>query len=58
MTLTSPTGQIETWRLQHFDEKNGWSGPDLEDLYVSYLNILFHYSSLTVISIFDNPDSK
>ncbi|KAK1374808.1 hypothetical protein POM88_031001 [Heracleum sosnowskyi] len=25
--------QIETWRLQHFDEKNGWSGPDLEDLY-------------------------
>ncbi|KAK1383579.1 hypothetical protein POM88_021314 [Heracleum sosnowskyi] len=33
MTLTSSTGQIETWRLQHFDEKNGWSGPDLEDLY-------------------------
>ncbi|KAL8146742.1 hypothetical protein AgCh_004471 [Apium graveolens] len=33
MTLTSSTGQIETWHLQHFDEEKGWTGPDLEDLY-------------------------
>ncbi|KAL8120311.1 hypothetical protein AgCh_017469 [Apium graveolens] len=33
MTLTSSTGKIETWCLQHFDEEKGWTGPDLEDLY-------------------------
>lgn len=32
MVLTSLTGQIETWRKNHFDQ-NGWTGPDLQELY-------------------------
>ncbi|KAL8089636.1 hypothetical protein AgCh_039207 [Apium graveolens] len=34
MELSSSTGQIETWRQNHFDE-NGWTGPEFENLYTS-----------------------
>lgn len=53
MELTSSTGQIETWRLKHFDE-NGWTGPDLQNLYVSnkYLSI-FHSQYIIVTFIRD-----
>lgn len=44
MSLTSSTEQIETWRLIHFDEEAGWTGPDLEDIYVRTLNTLLPYS--------------
>lgn len=43
MGLTSSTGQIETWRLNHFDKETGWTGPDLEEIYVSNLNIIFSH---------------
>ncbi|KAF4360553.1 hypothetical protein F8388_017803 [Cannabis sativa] len=33
MDLASSTGQIETWRLKHYDMEKGWTGPDLETLY-------------------------
>ncbi|KAM6563278.1 hypothetical protein CsatB_023276 [Cannabis sativa] len=33
MNLASSTGQIETWRLKHYDMEKGWTGPDLEALY-------------------------
>ncbi|KAF4363470.1 hypothetical protein F8388_016598 [Cannabis sativa] len=33
MVLNSSTGQIETWRLKHYDTEKGWTGPDLELLY-------------------------
>ncbi|KAL8090873.1 hypothetical protein AgCh_040083 [Apium graveolens] len=38
MELTSSTGQIETWRLNHFD-KNGWTGPGLQELYDKMIDI-------------------
>ncbi|KAK1357569.1 hypothetical protein POM88_050825 [Heracleum sosnowskyi] len=43
MELTSSTGQIETWRLKHFDE-NGWTGPDLQNLYDKMMDIRQCYS--------------
>ncbi|KAK1399466.1 hypothetical protein POM88_009329 [Heracleum sosnowskyi] len=39
MTLTSFSGKIETWRLNHFDEETGWTGPDLEDIYDDMMNL-------------------
>ncbi|XP_062076208.1 uncharacterized protein LOC133780557 [Humulus lupulus] len=33
MVLTSPTGQIETWRLKHYDAEKGWTGIELGPLY-------------------------
>ncbi|XP_074330258.1 uncharacterized protein LOC141667607 [Apium graveolens] len=43
MELTSSTGQIETWRLNHFD-KNGWTGPGLQELYDKMIDIRESYS--------------
>lgn len=43
MELTSSTRQIETWRLKHFDE-NGWTGPDLQNLYDKMMDIRSIYS--------------
>lgn len=44
MVLTSLTGQIETWHQKHFDA-NGWTGPDLEKLYVRYILFFILHSS-------------
>lgn len=44
MVLTSPTGKIETWRQKHFDE-NGWTAPELEELYASNSVFIFSFSS-------------
>ncbi|XP_062075107.1 uncharacterized protein LOC133779129 [Humulus lupulus] len=30
MVLTSPTGQIETWRLKHYDAEKGWTDKMME----------------------------
>ncbi|KAL8093663.1 hypothetical protein AgCh_035522 [Apium graveolens] len=43
MELTSLTGQIETWHLNHFD-KNGWTGPGLQELYDKMIDIRESYS--------------
>ncbi|XP_074341524.1 uncharacterized protein LOC141678959 [Apium graveolens] len=43
MELNSSTGQIETWRQNHYD-KNGWTGPKLEKLYDDMMNLREAYS--------------
>ncbi|KAK1364081.1 hypothetical protein POM88_039642 [Heracleum sosnowskyi] len=43
MELNSSTGQIKKWRLKHFD-KNGWTGPDLQNLYDKRMDIRNTYS--------------
>jgi hypothetical protein len=35
--LDSSSGQLETWRLTHYDEEKGWISNDVEALYVSIL---------------------
>lgn len=58
MALTSTTEKIETWRLKHFDEETGWTGLDLEDIYVSNRNLLFPPSQLIVITMFNSSYSN
>ncbi|WOH00526.1 hypothetical protein DCAR_0519892 [Daucus carota subsp. sativus] len=45
MALTSSTGQIETWRLQHFDKNNGWLVPDLKDIYDDMMTLRETYTA-------------
>lgn len=59
MALDSLSGHIETWRLKHRDE-NGWTGLNLQKLYVSngyifcrHLSIIFillQYTYITNVS--------
>ncbi|KAF4402227.1 hypothetical protein G4B88_017739 [Cannabis sativa] len=39
MVLTSSTGQIETWRLKHYDSEKGWIGIELESLHNKMLEL-------------------
>lgn len=33
--LDSSSGQIETWKLTHYDEEKGWTSKEAEALHVS-----------------------
>ena len=39
--LDAPTGQIETFRGQHYSDETRWVGEDLEEKYVSLLFLIF-----------------
>lgn len=42
MDLDSSSGQLETWRLTHWDEKKGWISSDASAKYVS---LRYHIST-------------
>ncbi|KAI3732366.1 hypothetical protein L1987_63570 [Smallanthus sonchifolius] len=40
--LDSSSGQLETWRLTHWDAEKGWISVDADEAYVSLLDQFYH----------------
>ncbi|PON62205.1 hypothetical protein TorRG33x02_279790 [Trema orientale] len=48
--LADRIGQIETWCTMHFDLETGWTGPDLQGLYVCFkFTFILVYRTLSLI---------